>query len=225
MDGVAKEATPLAPEMEEVATPPSANTSGEVTSVDNVPKDDPTHPKRVINPTEKGAEYFRAHCGVYQHKLCDIGAKLDSVMQSQVNDISLLSLPELTQVESDLSKLFDQYQKVGNEYLEFLARHNTEQSVTEQSSHSFVRRSYAEKVMAVRRMLSCKANPVDMDARSSKSGKSRSSRQSQRTNSSVSTVVQKQLNAEAARARLKFIKRESELKRSAAAIQADMDEL
>ena len=52
-----------------------------------------------------------------------------------------------------------------------------------------------------------------------------SSRHSRSKGTSVSTIIDKKITAEAAKARFKFIKKEVELKRSAAAIQADIDEL
>ena len=184
-----------------------------------------TECKRLVIPTEKGRQYFADSCETYKRKLNDLVSHLDTY--ARLTSETITAWPRLQKVETSqrLSEIFSKFQNLSDEYLNFLARHNTEESALEQSHHSYLRKTYADRVSTYTLLLSVRDNDR-ISQGSVCSGKSRSkSCRSTGSAASVSTLVDKRMKAEAARARLQFIRRETELQCSAAAIQANMNEL
>ena len=184
-----------------------------------------TECKRLVIPTEKGRQYFADSCETYKRKLNDLVSHLDTY--ARLTSETITAWPRLQKVETSqrLSEIFSRFQNLSDEYLNFLARHNTEESALEQSHHSYLRKTYADRVSTYTLLLSVRDNDR-VSQGSVCSGKSRSkSCRSTGSAASVSTLVDKRMKAEAARARLQFIRRETELQCSAAAIQANMNEL
>ena len=117
---------------------------------------------------------------------------------------------ELTDIEQKRKECYDNYEHVSDGYLNFLSRHNTQESALEQSNHTSVRRTYADRVNAAKHViftkLGCRATKPKskhLVTHKSSSGHSRSS------GTSVSTIIDKKIKAEAAKTRLKFIKKGS----------------
>ena len=183
--------------------------------------------KRTIKLTEKGQSWFLEESDKYVNKLRSIGDNLVHLLKFNPSE-HYYSDDELTDIEQKLKECYDNYEHVSDGYLNFLSRHNTQESALEQSNHTSVRRTYADRVNTAKHVifteLGRRATKPKTESKRSVTHKS-SSRHSRSSGTSVSTIIDKKIKAEAAKARLKFIKKEVELKRSAAAIQADMDEL
>ena len=113
-----------------------------------------TECKRLVIPTEKGRQYFADSCETYKRKLNDLVSHLDTY--ARLTSETITAWPRLQKVETSqrLSEIFSKFQNLSDEYLNFLARHNTEESALEQSHHSYLRKTYADRVSTYTLLLS-----------------------------------------------------------------------
>ncbi|KAK3100574.1 hypothetical protein FSP39_022032 [Pinctada imbricata] len=166
--------------------------------------------RRQNTKSEKGTELFNEMCMPHESKLRVVEQDLNSILNS--SDIEQSSREEVKATCKDLTKIHNEFQLRCTDYLNLLSRHNTDDSAKKQAEFSAKKKQYSDNVVDF-----LKTNRILQ--------RSNGSITSWHSSASNATIVEKQIRVNAAKARLKFVKREAELKRKAALIENEMAEL
>lgn len=181
--------------------------------------DQPTeHEKRLRSLTEKGLESYVSKCAKYGEQLRKSTERIET-LSAQIPDC-INSRIAGESLANDLNVEYNQYRLLSSEYRAFLDRANTQQSKEDLSSHSDLESKYSQLAeTAISQLLSVKLESVSRTSQHHRSPAG--SVHSSKVSSKISSVItMKRAEAAAARARLEFAKKETELRKQ----QAQLDE-
>ncbi|XP_061180594.1 uncharacterized protein LOC133189205 [Saccostrea echinata] len=189
---------------------------------------------------------YEQHVNKFCDKLRKLRKKLENEMKFSYNELTTGKTEILVILKESLLKLTQDYHNISEEFLNFLVRTNTEDSRREKAAQEVVISSLEQKVESILQEIDTimeqdtdtKFSPDSKSKLShdlkdnvslkgtarSVSGRSRSSRssasRSTTSRSTTSMLLEQRVKAEAAKARLQFVQKASELKKE----QARLDE-
>ena len=174
--------------------------------------------KRQRTLTEKAADQYQQTLDKYFGRLSVLKRTIDYDVEgykSQQHDTESLYV-----CKHRIDRSASQYMKYSDEFMQWLIRTNTRESLEEVDKHRIVDRTLRETVDSV--LMDIRKELDRMDTKSTRSRSSRHSRHSRHSRSSTaSTIMEIRVKAEAAKAALGFASEEAELKKSRAIVEEE----
>lgn len=211
------------------------------TSPDRSPHPD-RHPQRSARQlTAAGKDIYEQHVNKFCDRLRKLRKSLETEMKHSHEELTtdIGKTEILVLLNESLGKLIRDYHNISVEFLNFLVRTNTDESRREKAAQEVVMTSLEQKVEAILQEIDTIMERQETDTKfsldlkpqlhhdlkdtvstkgpaRSMSGRSRSSRSSASrstvSRSSTSMLLEQKVKAEAAKARLQFVQRASQLK-------------